>query len=272
MREGVLMVFGKHGFSAAVIVTVISIAGVPRVQSATSWDSVHLGAIVGAGTNTTCISRSLSGGAIDPTIVTTFSNRICPDNTTFVGGVQIGDDFQYNRFVWGVGAEFDYWSAQNRIQELNYSGKVSPPGVYAISGRLNPSGFFILGPRIGYGGDHWMPYLRVGGVIITGASHDSTLTYTPTGSTKPTASFNGGKNFSSTGWVAGGGIDLVLSGPWSISAGYLHMTLGNGSNSTSTCAGTATACAAFSGVSLDSSHHGFTGNTFRIGISYWLGY
>ena len=116
-----------------------------------------------------------------------------------------------------------------------------------------------------------MPYLR-GGAIITGASHDSALTYTPMGSTKPTAAFNGGKNFTSSGWVAGGGVELVLSGPWSISAEYLHINLGNGSSSTSTCAGTAAACAAFSAVSLDSTHNGFTGNIFRIGISYWLGY
>jgi opacity protein-like surface antigen len=88
----------------------------------------------------------------------------------------------------------------------------------------------------------------------------------------PTIAAAFSKNFTSTGWVAGGGVELVLSGPWSISAEYLHANLGKGSNSTTTCTGTASACAAFSGVSLDSTHNSFTADMFRIGINYWFWY
>ncbi len=249
----------------------VSIAGTVGAQSNYSWDGVYAGLNVGEASNSTCNSLSLNGAAIDPTIAAAFSNRACPNNSTFVGGVQIGDNFQYKRFLWGLGAEFDYWSAKNHNQTLKYTGNVSPPGTYAFSGKLSPSGFGVIGPRIGYAGDHWMPYLRAG-TIIAGGSHNSTLSYTPTGTTTSSASFSGGKNFTSTGWVAGGGIELVLSGPWSISAEYLHINLGNGSNTASTCTGTASACAAFSDVSLDSIHNSFTANMFRIGINYWFWY
>ena len=99
------------------------------------------------------------------------------------------------------------------------AGAAPPPGTYAFSGKLSPSGFGVIGPRIGYAGDHWLPHLRLG-TIITGGSHNSTLNYTSTGTLKPTAS----------------------------------------------------ACAAFSGVSLDSTHNSFTANMFRIGINYWFWY
>jgi outer membrane immunogenic protein len=255
----------------AALLFMVSIAGTVCAQSNYSWDGVYAGLNAGGASNSTCNSWSLNGAAIDPTIAAAFSNRTCPNNSTFVGGVQIGDNFQYKRFLWGFGAEFDDWSAKNHNQTLKYTGNVPPPGTYTFSGKLSPSGFAVIGPRIGYAGDNWMPYLSVG-TIITGGSHNSTLSYTPTGTTTSSASFSGGKNFASIGWVAGGGIELVLSGPWSISAEYLHINLGNGSNTASTCTGTASACAAFSGVSLDSIHNSFTANMFRIGINYWFWY
>ena len=98
-----------------------------------------------------------------------------------------------------------------------------------------------------------------------------TPVYRP-GAAAPAASFDEGKNFASTGWVAGGGIEIGLNGAWSVTAEYLHMSLGKGASATTTCAGTAAACAPFAGVSLDSTHDGFTANIFRIGINYWFNY
>ncbi|MGO9038109.1 MAG: outer membrane protein [Steroidobacteraceae bacterium] len=261
----------KLASRSAALLALTSMAGVASAGNTYSWDGIYAGANAGGGANTTCSSWTLNGPAIDPTIAAMFSNRTCPNNDTFLGGVQIGDAFQYDRLVWAVEADFDAWSGKKYNRSLQYAGNTSPQGTYLFSGKLNPSGFGILGPRIGYAGDHWLPYLR-GGAMITGGSHNSTLSYIPSGTTSTTASFSGGKNFTSFGWVAGGGIDVVLSGPWSVSAEYLHADLGHGSNSTTTCTGTASACEAFSGVSLESTHNSFTANIFRIGINYWFGY
>jgi hypothetical protein len=72
--------------------------------------------------------------------------------------------------------------------------------------------------------------------------------------------------------VAGGGFELGLNGAWSITAEYLHANLGKGSNSTTICSGTVSACASFSGISFDNAHAGFSTNIFRVGITYWFGY
>ncbi len=248
-----------------------SIAGVASARPDVPWDGVYFGGNVGTGASSTCNSWSVKGAGLDPAAASAFDNRACSSSDAVVVGLQIGENFQYKRFVWGIGADLDFGSAKTLNQSLKYSGAEPPSGTYAYSSKQNPGGFAIIAPRIGYGGDTWFPYLRAG-AIITAGSHDSALAYTAAGATKSTASFSGGKDFDSTGWVAGGGFELGLNGAWSITAEYLHANLGRGSDSSSACSGPAPACAAFSGVSFNNGHEGFSTNLFRIGITYWFGY
>jgi outer membrane immunogenic protein len=259
---------GKHAVAVAGVLASAFFWGARPVPAEASWDGVYAGVNAGAGSNSTCDSWALSG--VPPATAVVFDSRTC-GNDRFVGGVQIGDAFQYRRLVWSLGADFDASSPASYARSLRYTGSAAPAGTYIFSGTLSPSGFGIIGPRIGYAGDHWLPYLKVG-AIITGGSRSGALSYTPTGAAKPTVSFSGGRTFASTGWVTGGGMELVLSGPWSISAEYVHANLGNGSDFVAGCAGSATACAAFSGISFDSAHSGFGADIFRIGINYWFGY
>jgi opacity protein-like surface antigen len=252
----------------ATLLALASIAGVASAQSDTPWNGVYTGVNAGGTGNSSCTRSTLNRAAVDSTGGANFSS--CPSGGT-VGGVQIGANFQTKRLVWGVGADFDVWSTKNSQQSLKYGAEVLPPGTYAYSGKLGPSDFIVVGPRIGYAGDVWLPYLRVGSIVTLG-SRDNTLSYTAAGATKPTASFSGGKNLASTGWVAGAGAEIGLNGAWSITVDYLRANFGRGSNSISTCSGSASACAAFSGISLDSSHSAVTANIFRIGVNYWFGY
>ena len=134
-----------------------------------------------------------------------------------MGGVQIGENFQIKRLVWGIGADLDIWNANDDNESSKVTGAMLPAGTYAFSGKLSPSNFIVIGPRIGYAGDLWLPYLRVGAIITTG-SRDGTVNYTPTGGVKPTASFSGGEKFTTIGGVAGGGTEIGLNGAWSITA------------------------------------------------------
>jgi len=238
------------------LLALLLVAGAASAQSDTPWDGFYIGANAGGARNSTCASSILKDS--------TFSD--CP-GSGIVGGVQIGENFQMQRLLWGVGADFDVWNSSDSNPSLKSAGAVLPAGTYALSGRLNPRDFAIVGARMGYAGNVWLPFLRVGALITTG-SHDSTLNYTPAGATKPTASFDGGKGSSSTGWVAGGGTEIGLNGAWSISVEFLHASLGKAT----TCSGTASACAVFSGVSLDTSRNGSGGNIFRIGFNYWFDY
>jgi outer membrane immunogenic protein len=247
-----------------------SFAGVACAQSDNPWDGFYVGPNVGGSSNHSCNTWTASGtGSAD--LTSEFENRNCPSGS-LIFGLQAGENFQYKRLLLGLGVDLEGWSAKNHNQSLTYTGDAPPPaGTYVSSGKLNPSALGIIGPRIGYAGNLWLPYVTAG-ALITGGSHDSTLSYTPTGGTKPTATFNGGKNFSTTGWAAGGGVEIGLNGAWSISAEYLHLNLGKGSSSAASCTGTAAACAAFSDISLESAHSSFSANLFLIGVNYYFSY
>jgi outer membrane immunogenic protein len=256
-----------HSFAALALAL---IAGVASAQSDKPWDGFYAGPNAGGAWNNTCSSWTLTGAVIDPATATAIYNRGCA-TSTLVGGVQFGDNFQYRRFFWGIGVDVEVSSAKSHNQALKYTGPMPPPGAYVFSDKPSSSGFGLIGPRIGYAGNEWLPYITVG-AIATFGSRLSSLSYTPAGATKPTASFSGGNDFAATGWFAGGGAEWGLNGPWSITVEYLHANLGRGSGYTTTCRGGAAACAAFSGISLDSVHDSFGTNIFRVGINYWFGY
>ena len=254
-----------------VLLALASLARVAWARTDVPWDGFYFGGHAGYGSSSTCNSWALDGAMLDPVAASEFNNRDCSNSGALVGGVQFGENFQSKRLVWGVGADLDFWGAKSLTQVLKYSGAVPPPGTYVFSSKPNPGGFAVVGPRIGYAGDTWLPYARVG-VIMAVGTHDSTLYYTPTGATRPSASFGGGTDFSTLGWASGGGFELGLNGAWSITAEYLHAKLNGGSRSVMNCNGSASTCASFAGISLDNSHYGFSANIIRVGVTYWFGY
>ena len=182
----------------------------------------------------------------------------------------------------GLGLKIDYDAVGNKNNTRSYTYTATsakdpiPSGTYTASAKFSPNGIGLLGPRIGYAFDEFLPYLRVGGAFA-GGQHTGTLSFTPAGDTTPTDSFSGGKNFKSSGFNAGLGFDYGLGGgPWSFTAEYNYVNLGKGTNSTFAC-GTAKGtvppiCSGYANFSLDSIHNSFTMNMFRVGFHYAFGF
>ena len=260
----------KISLSTAIL-AFASLAGAASAQdiitttSDTYWRGFYAGGNLGGAWNSTCNSWTPANGISNPTIATAFYNRNCPNNSTFIGGVQIGYNFQKNKLVWGFGLDYEFLSSKNRSRSITYAGASPPPvGTYTFSGKLSPDGFAVLGPRIGYVVDNWLPYFRIGGVFTSG-SHHSTATFTDASGT---ASFSAGKNFDTSGFGAGFGVEYALQAPWSLRAEYTYVNLSKGSNSVTSCSGTAATCTRFANVSLDNINHSLTFNIFRVGFNY----
>ena len=256
---------------SGVLLFLICASGAAFAQSQNPWDGEYFGMNAGGSSTKACGAWTQNGAASTLGGALTVSNRSCAGGNGFLGGVQMGENYQYGRFVWGLGLDLDVAASDNSLHSVKISNAPPPPGSYVFSGRQSPSDFAVVGPRLGYAGTLWLPYLQ-GGAIIAGGSRTSMLSFTPEGATKPSASFAGGKAFSTVGWAAGGGAEIGFNGPWSISLEYLHVNLGKGSDTTAACSGSAAACASFSGISFDSMHGGFTANIYRIGITYWFSY
>jgi outer membrane immunogenic protein len=229
------------------------------------WKGFYVGGNIGGAWNTTCNSWQPSNGISNPAIATAFYNRTCPNNSTFIGGVQIGYNFQKDQLVWGFGLDYEFLSSKNKSRSITYTGPTPPPdGTYTFSGKLSPNGFALLGPRIGYAIDNWLPFFRVGGVFTSG-SHNSMASFT---NSSGTATFEGGKNFKANGYGLGFGAEYLLADTWSIRAEYNYISLSKGSTSQISCSGTAATCTAFANTDLESLSNKFTASIVRVGINY----
>jgi outer membrane immunogenic protein len=262
-------------FTAALL-ALASIGAAHAQDSSTAghdWSGFYAGGNLGGAWSTTCNTWTAYNPAVANSVA--FNNRDCPNNGQFVGGAQIGYNFQYQQWVWGFGADYDFWSAKNRNKSFTCTGACPfPQGTYNFSSKPNPNGFAILGPRVGYAIDQWLPYVRAGGVFASG-SHDVSASYTPAvGSPVGPASFSGSKNSKSSGWGVGAGVEYQLPQQWSLRLEYTYVNLGKGSNSVASCSSTvANACSAFinSGYSLDNTHNSFTASVIRVGVNYNFG-
>jgi outer membrane immunogenic protein len=274
----------------AVLLLVMALIGIAQAQpdviatSNANWVGFYIGGNIGGGWNSTCDNwETANVVTVNPLIVkpyNAFSYRACPSSDgTFIGGAQIGYNFQYDQWVWGFGLDYEAYSGKDVNRSYTYTG-ASPPldGTYTFSGKNDPDGFLILGPRIGYAVDNWLPYFRAGGVFTSGSRH-LTATFTPAlAPTHPiagvpappigSATFQGGKDYDSSGYGVGFGVETAMASHWSFRAEYTYVNLGKGDNSITTCTGSAATCTAFGNIKLDNTHNSFTANLFRVGINY----
>jgi opacity protein-like surface antigen len=237
------------------------------------WNGPYAGFNAGQGSSHLCTTWSSNGSSAESATLAGLYRTAC-GHSGFLGGGQIGDNFQTERLTWGVDAGLDFWESGSSTQTAKYEPSPTPAGgppagTYSFAGRQSPDVLGLFTARIGYAGNQWLPYVKAGG-LLAGGSQANTVHFVPEGTSIARASFNGSKSYASTGWVAGGGAEFGLHGSWSIAAEYLHASLGKGSSSTAGCAGTASNCAAFANASLQNGHGSFEANLIRITVNYWF--
>ncbi len=265
-----MMIAAKCAATMAILALASTASAVDNV-----WNGTYAGFDAGAASAHACSTWSAGAPSAESAALAGLYGSGCASRSAFLGGGQIGENFQSNRLTVGIEAAADYWqgsSTRSTASEPAPSPPGGPPaGTYSFAGKRNPDLLTLFTARIGYAGNQWLPYVK-GGALLAGGSHDDTVNFVPEGATKTTASFNGAKSFASTGWVAGGGVEIGLHGSWSIGAEYLHASLGRGSTSTAGCAGSAANCAAFANASLQNGHGSFEANLVRVNINYWFDY
>src|SRR5271165_5931670 len=120
----------------------------------TDWRGFFVGANIGGAWNHTCQSWDPGPGIRNnPTLATAFYNRDCPNNGNFIGGVDLGYNFQYDQWVWGLKADYDAVGNKSYNRSYTYAGNPNtgvggiPNGTYALNGKVSPNGIGLLGPR-----------------------------------------------------------------------------------------------------------------------------
>jgi outer membrane immunogenic protein len=136
------------------------------------------------------------------------------NNGVFIGGGQIGFNYQFSNIVLGVESDFD-WAGNNN----NTGNGIVVPGINGIV-QVTSSNRWVttVAARFGVTSDYWLFYGKAGGGWV--GTNDFTVTNVTTG-----ASITAPSNNTNSGWLVGVGIEWAFAPNWSAKFEYDHLGL-----------------------------------------------
>ena len=154
----------------------------------------------------------------DTIFLTNFNNG--GNNGAFIGGGQVGVNYQVGQFV--IGGEWDFdWASNNN----NSNGVITPAGLIAVTS--NNRWITTVAARFGVAVDHWLFYGKAGGGWVN--NNQFTITNLNTGASFTCGTFttltNCGDN--TGGWLVGAGVEYAFANNWTVKAEYDYLGLGN---------------------------------------------
>jgi len=185
-----------------------------------AWTGCYGGAHVGGGWASKAITDpvQLVQDSFSGAPVTTGVTTVNASPTGFVGGGQIGCDYQFAP-TWVVGAEGTASGSTLRGSTSVGLPLGFPSEAASVTGRMDliPS----VTARLGYAVDRWLFYVK-GGVAWASDSYSVAGAFTGT-------PFDFEGLDLRLGWTAGGGVEWAFSDVWSARLEYDYYQFGNGS-------------------------------------------
>jgi len=188
-----------------------SYAPLPPPVPVLNWTGFYAGVNIGGAWANNSWTESRFG--------TNFGNN--GNNGAFIGGGQIGGNYQIDHFV--VGGEWDFdWAGSHNGPGVFIPGV----GVVQISGHSR----FIttVAARFGYAIDQWLVYGKAGGGWVDNNNLSVTNLTTGVSVTCGTfTNFTNCNNNNSGGWLVGAGAEWAFAPHWSLKFEYDYLGLGN---------------------------------------------
>jgi outer membrane immunogenic protein len=163
-----------------------------------SWTGFYIGANIGGAWSHSSVTDLVTGA--------TFNT----DSNGFIGGGQVGYNYQMNNFVFGVEGDIDATS-------IKKTGPGVVTGIGTLQASVSTDWVATLAGRIGFAFDRWMIYAKGGGAWV---QNTASITNLGTGAMVSASNTN-------SGWVLGVGAEWAWGGPWSAKIEYDHMEFGN---------------------------------------------
>jgi outer membrane immunogenic protein len=211
MRKKDLLIATSVGFAAAMSgaqAADMPIKAPRYVEPAASWAGWYIGAHAGAAWQKTDVTTD-SGFAGESSDDEFFPNpNASISKTGFIGGGQIGHNWQHGNFVFGL--EGDISGLSGRASTSFTTGYTA--GAYSSKIRW----LSTVRGRFGLAVGDTMAYMTAGvafGGVRNSASFDEYGTYS--------------SSKTKTGWTVGGGVEHMLSRNWTVGLEGLFVDLGN---------------------------------------------
>ncbi len=170
-------------------------AYVPAALPIYNWTGFYIGGNLGA---------AWTQGKVSDSLGDSWSNA---QQAVFAGGGQVGANYQINWAVIGIEADFD-WLANNH----NSSNAVSTP-IGALQFSANNRWVTTLAARFGVAADNWLFYAKGGGGWVGVSNPTISNVNTP-------GSISVSNSNSSSGWLAGAGVEWGFAPNWTARLEY----------------------------------------------------
>lgn len=216
--------------------------------------------------------------AVESALVALGTNNLPANNRGFIGGVQIGYNYQLSsNFVGGIETDIQGVASKHTGTVAAFTS-LAPGGFPAESytstasatNKLNYLGTFR--GRLGVTVTPAVLAYATGGLAYGGVSSNTSIAATESLGNPPYPPVAGSSGYSGTraGWTAGGGLEWMLGGKWSAKAEYLYYDLGKVSSSLTLTQIDAAAGGIPWGAAVVTSTTRFNGNIVRVGLNYKL--
>jgi outer membrane immunogenic protein len=176
-----------------------------------NWTGFYVGGNVGYSWG----NLDATGAVISPTGQSNFKAN------GFIGGVQAGYNWQFNR-NWVVGVEVDYqWSAEKENQSWVFPIIIGDArSGFTIANEFKLPWFATARARLGYvPSPNWLLY-ATGGVAVGKVTDNASLSL-------GALSVSVSDSVTKTGWTIGGGVETKIGNSnWSTKLEYLYLDLG----------------------------------------------
>ncbi len=173
-----------------------------------NWTGLYIGGNIGAAWS------GLSGSNFSDTVGSTFT---APTNVQFMGGGQVGVNYQFGSSVV-IGAEvmFD-WLPNTQNAQITAT---APDNTAAFIDTINNRWLTTATSRLGYAWDRVLFYGKGGGAWVGGAGSPGMTV----GGAPVTLTSSSNSDF---GWTAGFGLEWAFLNNWSMRAEYDYIGLNN---------------------------------------------
>ena len=186
------------------------VAYMPAAAPVFSWTGFYIGGNIGGGWS--------RGNVVDSAFGVNFTNG---NSTSFLGGGQVGGNYQIGSFVIGAEAVFDWFANNNNSG--NGTTVVLPGGAATVlQASANNRWETTLAARFGYAWDHALFYGKAGGGWV-GAGNFA-VTNVGTGASVALSNSN-----TNVGWLVGAGVEYAFTQNWTAKLEYDYLALNNAS-------------------------------------------
>jgi len=194
---GILMAFGATGVASAAD---MAVKARPVVAPVMPWTGCYIGGNVGGGWTRVDTTRVFQDIAIPAP-----ANYGRENDSGFIGGGQVGCDFQTGSLVFGVGGQFDFGNINGRHALADFptfSETNSLRAIYTATGRIG----YLWTPA-------FLGYVKGGMAFLS----DRNQVFTPGGALIESSSFT------EPGMTVGIGGEWMFAPNWSVFAEYNYM-------------------------------------------------